>query len=286
MNPCSFFILEYYQLTFEVNEGVEREVLIANLSALGCTGFEERSSQLLTYLPVDERPLAEVISSLNIGDLRYSVEVIKETNWNAEWESNFSPVTINDPKSGLPAIHIRAEFHESIPSIPYEILITPKMSFGTGHHATTAMMMEQMLQINFVGKKVFDFGTGTAVLAILAEKLGAAEILATDNDEWSILNAKENVSNNGSSKITIELMDSVPGNLDTDIILANINLNVIRGNLMPLLQTIKPGGYLFFSGFLTTDLEILSRDFKSKGIEILSKNEKAGWLNIVGLARK
>ncbi len=131
--------------------------------------------------------LNDLTSSLQLS---FSKTIIEETNWNQVWESNFDPVIVDD------FVAVRAHFHEPIKNVQHEIVITPKMSFGTGHHATTYMMMQQMRELDFAGKNVFDFGTGTGVLAILAEKLGAQKVIAIDNDDWSIENADENVKRN------------------------------------------------------------------------------------------
>jgi ribosomal protein L11 methyltransferase len=173
--------------------------------------------------------------------------VIKATNWNQLWESNFQPVVVDDFAG------IRASFHEPIKGVRYEIVITPKMSFGTGHHATTCLMIRQMCEIIFSGKTVMDFGTGTGILSILAEKMGAASIIAIDNDEWSITNATENLEKNICSKIKVEKADSAAGEKSYDIILANINKNVIIDNLSTLVKQLEPGGILVLSGLLASD---------------------------------
>src|SRR5205809_7074705 len=143
--------------------------------------------------------------------------MIAEQNWNSIWEENFQPVIIQN------AVAIRAHFHQPITTVQHEIIITPKMSFGTGHHATTYLMLEQMTSIDFAGKSVLDYGTGTGVLSIYAEKLGAAAITAIDNDEWSINNAAENIQQNNCKKINLALGNKPPAKHIYQVELANIN---------------------------------------------------------------
>jgi ribosomal protein L11 methyltransferase len=175
---------------------------------------------------------------------------------------------------------VRADFHDPLPGAQHEIIITPKMSFGTGHHATTYMMIEQMGNIDFEYKAVFDFGTGTGILAILAEKLGAVNITAIDVDEWSITNAKENFERNSCSKIRVAQSSNIPPE-QFDIILANINRNVILNYLAELKKALTPGGYILLSGLLTTDEEaVLSA---SSGLELIlrTRNERNNWLSVL-----
>jgi ribosomal protein L11 methyltransferase len=180
--------------------------------------------------------------------LTYSKSVIKEQNWNAIWESNFDPVRVGD------FVGIRAHFHPDFePAVEYDIKITPKMSFGTGHHPTTFSVMQLMQRLDFKDKTVYDFGTGTGILAILAEKLGAIKVLAVDNDDWCIENALENIQNNASKVITIEKVASALQKDQYDIVLANVNRHIIEANMEELTLTSKPGGILVLSGLLIED---------------------------------
>ncbi len=165
----------YIQIKIENISSTESEILIAQLSEIGFDGFEEGENFLLGYIADDklnEDQLKKIISS---HQLTYSKNLIEQKNWNEEWEKNFEPIIVND------FVAIRAHFHQPVKNVEHEIIITPKMSFGTGHHATTYMMMQQMPSIDFKNKNVFDFGTGTGILAILAEKLGAAKITVVDS---------------------------------------------------------------------------------------------------------
>ena len=224
------------------------DVLSQNLADIGFESFTSEDPFLLAYISSDLFRFDDVIQILNLyGDtVKFEIEtsVIKAKNWNEEWESNFNPVVIEDK------IYIRAPFHEDRPDIPIEIKLTPKMSFGTGHHATTHMMLLEMLNLDFIDKKVLDVGSGTAVLAILAEKLGANGILAIDNDDWAVMNGKENQEINNCHKIIVEKAEvqSVAKN-GYNVILANINRNVILNDLSKYSELLSAGGHLLLSGF-------------------------------------
>jgi ribosomal protein L11 methyltransferase len=234
------------QIKIPVDNPDTRDQLIAQLNEACYEGFEEEETGLLAYCPepaFDEAALGELLAPYN---LVYQKAVIPAQNWNEVWESNFSPVTVDD------FVAVRAEFHAPILGVEHEIVITPKMSFGTGHHATTRMMMQQMRQLDFTGKKVFDFGTGTGILAILAEMLGAANVVAADNDEWCITNATENTERNHCQKVSLILADVPPAGM-FDIILANINKNIILQFLPVLSAMVNTGGYVLLSGLLAED---------------------------------
>ena len=215
----------------------------------------------------------EVFSNdINLKNIKFSKDVIVEQNWNALWESNFQPVIINN------TVAVRAHFHQPIKNVEHEIIITPKMSFGTGHHATTYMMVEQILKLDVRNKTVFDFGTGTGLLAVLAEKLGAAHIVAIDNDEWSINNASENILQNNCTKVELILKHQPPGNKKFDIVLANINKNVIEENFEILANLLSNNGCLILSGLLETDEpDILLRSSKYN-IRFTQSCNRNNWL--------
>ncbi|MDE3254265.1 MAG: 50S ribosomal protein L11 methyltransferase, partial [Bacteroidota bacterium] len=164
-----------------------QENLIAELSQIGFDGFEESADQLTAYIDLEHFEEKELNIILNKYDLKYSKSILNKQNWNQLWESNFEPVQVDD------FVGVRADFHPPFVDVQHELIITPKMSFGTGHHATTYLVMQLMRDLDFTGARVFDFGTGTGILAILAEKLGASRVLAVDNDDWCIRNAAENI---------------------------------------------------------------------------------------------
>jgi ribosomal protein L11 methyltransferase len=193
---------------------------------------------------LDEDELRKIVSS---HQLIFTKKSIERKNWNEEWEKNFEPVIVEN------SVAIRAEFHQPIKGVQHEIIITPKMSFGTGHHATTYMMIQAMGDIDFRNKIVFDFGTGTGILAIAAEKLKASSIIAIDNDEWCIRNAKENIERNHCKNVRLSLSSTPDRSRKFDIILANINKNILMTHLTLLSSLLTKNGRLLVSGILHED---------------------------------
>lgn len=262
----------HIELTFAVNDPELQQVLIAQLAEAGFEGFEETESCLKAFISEAGYPTEEVERIAGTHQVSFTKELIEAQNWNAVWESNFDPVIVDD------FVAIRAGFHQPVKGVELEIVITPKMSFGTGHHATTFMMMRQMRQLDFPGKTVFDFGTGTGVLAILAEKLGASGVYAIDYDEWSIDNARENCENNQCKLIRIEQADTAANTPKSDIILANINKNVILDNLLHLKNGLHTGGLLLLSGLLTTDEADILQAAQPLGLKLTGKEELNKWI--------
>ena len=238
---------DFIEITFSQLNETDTDILVALLTAAGFEGFDESGNELKAYISKEAFNEPTVKEIAEPYSLSYQTKEIASQNWNAVWESNFEPVVIDD------FVAVRAHFHQPIAGVQYEIVITPKMSFGTGHHATTTMMIQQMRNLDFTDKTVFDFGTGTGILSILAEKSSAKKILAVDNDMWSIENSKENIEKNNCNKIDLELRDDANTSGSFDIILANINRNVILDNIDSLYSQIKEGGYLLLSGLLAED---------------------------------
>lgn len=246
--------MDYIKITFADLQPEQKEILIAQLADAGYEGFEEADNSLDAFInkkDFDKKLLKEISFKYQTP---FTSEKIVETNWNKIWESNFEPVIVED------YVAVRADFHNPITNTKFEIVITPKMSFGTGHHATTYMMIELMKDTDFTNKSVLDFGTGTGILAILAEKNGAEKVYAIDNDDWSIENAKENFQKNNCKQIRLEKASDASSTLKFDIILANINKNVILENFEVLRDELKADGTLLLSGLLETDRdEILDK---------------------------
>ncbi|HET6994953.1 MAG TPA: 50S ribosomal protein L11 methyltransferase [Chitinophagaceae bacterium] len=263
---------EYVQIEFQAIPGELKDILIAELSAQGFEGFEETENGLkafISFTSYDEKALLEIAGEQNTG---FNKTIIEETNWNEVWESNFEPVVVDD------FVAVRAGFHKPVAGVMHEIIVTPKMSFGTGHHATTFMMLQQMREIEFRDKIVLDFGTGTGVLAILAEKLGAKKVIALDNDDWSIENAKENIKNNGCRSITLQKADSPQMDESFDIVLANINKNVIVGNFNLLMSQLATGGNLLLSGLLREDGDVIFHKTVEYSLHIIQTSVRDNWL--------
>lgn len=199
-------------------------------------------------------------------------ELIPDQDWNATWEASYAPVIIND------LCRIRAPFHQIEGSYKYDLIIEPKMSFGTAHHETTSQIIELMLQTDFNGLDVLDMGSGTAVLAILAKKLGAATTVAIDNDEWAYRNALDNVRLNDTEDIIVELGDAQSLNeRQFDIILANINRNILLRDMHEYVRSLKEGGKIFFSGFYEEDLKLISKEAERLGLTFNSHVTKNNW---------
>ena len=237
----------FTQLYFTDLADGQSDLLVALLSDIGYDGFEEDTTTLQAFIPTENFDRDKLDETIKIIPVTYSLSEIEEENWNAQWESSFQPIVVNGQ------VAVRAGFHPPFPNLRYDIVITPKMSFGTGHHATTHLMIEKMLGIDLFGKSVLDFGTGTGILAILAEKMGASSIAAIDNDDWSIANAAENLERNNCIKVKLEKADSIISSKHYDIILANINKNIILDNLSSLIKSLTPTGTILLSGLLAED---------------------------------
>ena len=265
------------QITVSFSNNDDAESLMALLSNSGFEGFEEKENELLAYIHEDDCDAAAIIQLKTQFDFSYGVATLQNKNWNEEWEKNFQPVAVDD------FVYVRADFHEANTSAQHEIIITPKMSFGTGHHATTYMMMQAMREIDFTGKTIFDFGTGTGILAIFAEKLGAEKIIATDNDEWSIANAKENIERNNCSKIDLKPADEIiPGSYD--IMLANINKNVILHHFAAMAKQLNSNAHLLVSGILEEDKQEILGAAQQLQLKFADESSQDKWACIKFLA--
>jgi ribosomal protein L11 methyltransferase len=265
--------MQYIQVIIPAADAAIREQLVAQLAELQFEAFEETDDILLAYIQeelLDIKAFGEIVAVYNLG---YEAKPIQQENWNAQWEESFQPVIV----PGF--CTVRASFHTIATNTPYEVVITPKMSFGTGHHATTQLMMEQMQQLDFNGKSVFDFGTGTGILAILAEKLGATEVFAVDNDEWSYENAIENTqqNNNQNVKIVQGSIDRV-GEKQFDIILANINRHILLEYMNEMYSSLHDNGKILMSGLLKEDFDIINEAATQSQFKFLEKKELNNWI--------
>ena len=266
--------MDYIQLSFPV-AGSAREILIARLTEAGCEGFEETDELLNAYIPAPDfdEPLMQRLSAES--SVTFTQARIPQQNWNATWEAGFEPIVI----PGF--CTVRAAFHQPATDTPYEVIITPKMSFGTGHHATTRLMMESIRSEELRGKRVLDFGTGTGILAILAQKLGADSILAIDNDEWSVENAGENIAANGAGDIRV-LQGSLEaaGSSPFDLILANINRHILLQDMAQLKALLAAGGALLVSGILEADEPIITEAASAAHLFKDYVRQEGAWLAI------
>ncbi|HRD53061.1 MAG TPA: 50S ribosomal protein L11 methyltransferase [Flavobacteriales bacterium] len=276
--------MPYTKLTFLISPPDPwRDLLTVELADIGFDSFEEgfthpkgTSGELKAWIRSDKYNESALRELLSLRDphaaITFDTEEIADRNWNAEWESSFQPVEVDG------AVRIRADFHESRPGFAHELVITPRMAFGTGHHATTRMMVQAMLALEWQDKEVCDLGCGTGVLAILAERMGAKEVLAIDNDPGAVENAKHNCGMNGCSVIRVEKGDaSALEGLRFDAILANIERNVLLDAMPIMSAALKPGGALFLSGFVPNDRHMLAQRAKDCGLELAERMQEGEW---------
>ncbi len=268
--------MNYIKLSISIPETEQREILIAMLADNSFEGFEEAEDSFSAFIPENLFSEDQLNSLAAQIPFLYTKEVVPPQNWNAKWEADFEPVIVGD------FCTVRASFHNMEVATKYEVVITPKMSFGTGHHATTQQMIEQMEGLDFTGKKVLDFGTGTGLLAILASKLGAERVVAIDNDDWSYENSIENVEVNGCINVDVAL-----GSLEDvaqqkfNIILANINRHILLQYMQDLHYKLDTNGQLLMSGLLVEDFDIINQAATQAGLVFVKKTTLNNWISIL-----
>lgn len=257
-----------------------KEIFTSVMADAGCDSFMdgESDNELLCYIPekdYQEDIFKDLLNSDNYPEIKisYSVAEMEDKDWNAAWEANYEPVLIDD------RCYIRAPFHPKSDSAEFEIIIEPKMSFGTAHHATTAQMVEYLLDTNVHQKNVLDMGSGTAVLAILASLKGAEKVTAIDNDEWAYRNGIENANHNNCTNINVLLGDaSLLGNENYDIILANINRNILLQDISAYSNCMNINAELFLSGFYEEDLPAIRYCCAKNGLVYQDHKSKDKWV--------
>jgi ribosomal protein L11 methyltransferase len=272
--------MNYYELIFTTisTEDYQQDMLINELAEIGFDTFEEVETGFKAYIPesdfnqqlLDER----LVSYHQLFSFTYEINLIPQKNWNEVWESNFEPIQIRDK------VWVRATFHQHRPEFPYEIVIDPKMAFGTGHHETTSMVMDMMLDTDFSNKKILDMGCGTGILAILANKLGAIDITAIDYDPICYESTIENAELNGIGNIkAICGSKEVIPDAQFDVILANINRNILLDQIARYGEVLKPGGEIYFSGFYENpDLDIIKEEAGKHGLKYLNHKKTKEWV--------
>ncbi len=252
------------------------EILIAELGQAGFESFVETEDGISAYIQKNDWNDG-ILNNLHILDsgefkIEYSFSEIEQVNWNLEWEKNFNPIEVDGKCT------VRAPFHPQ-KNFEYEIVIEPKMSFGTGHHETTFMMMQYILENDFKGKNILDMGCGTAVLAILSEMRGAHKVDAIDIDEWCYENSLENIARNGSKNINVELGDaSLLVGRKYDTIIANINRNILLNDMEAYSKCLNKGGSLFLSGFYSEDLSVIKKCCNILDLKFVDNKEKNNWI--------
>ena len=252
------------------------EILIAELGYAGFESFVETEQGVTAYIQKEEwnADILEDIQILGSDEfvITFTFEEIEQTNWNSEWEKNFSPIIVDN------VCAVRAPFHDKFET-EYDIIIEPKMSFGTGHHETTHMMIQHILKNDFTNKSVLDMGCGTGVLAILAEMKGAKPLDAVDYDNWCYLNSLENVARNNCKEITVIEGDaSVLGKRSYDIIIANINRNILLNDLEVYTSCLNENGLLFLSGFYKEDIPTIEAECNKHGLNHVETLERNNWV--------
>lgn len=269
----------YLEFDFKINPVQPwSEILMAELIEIGFDSFTEEYDGILGYIPEElfSEDALKSIPLMNNPDVEisYSFALMPNINWNEEWEKNFTPINVENK------VLIRAEFHQENPNL-HEIIIQPKMSFGTGHHPTTHLMIQQMLDMDFMDKKVLDMGCGTSVLGIFAKQKDASEVVAIDIDEWSVENSIENVErNNVKLRISQGTADNLGGE-DFDIILANINRNILISDIPTYVSVLRDKGKLLLSGLCFFDVEDILEVCDKQGLRLINKQQREEWCSLL-----
>jgi ribosomal protein L11 methyltransferase len=274
--------MNYIEFTFKVNpKHPFTDILVAQLAEVGFESFCETDYGVQAYIQEVERSIdilqnIEILNNPGESQISHEEKLIPQQNWNALWESNFDPV-----KVGMECM-VRAPFHDKHAGFKFDIVIDPKMSFGTGHHDTTMLMIEEVLKLNMSRKRILDMGCGTAVLAILAAKMDADKIVAIDNEEWAFRNAIENCATNHCQQILVlhGNASNIPNN-SFDYILANINKNVLLADMEQYYKHLSTDGRLLLSGFFIHDIPQLKTHAESMGLKLLTQVESNSWACVV-----
>lgn len=269
--------MNYYACSFtKLYDENLRDMFVELLGTIGFDSFMDADDTVVAYCQepaLNEAELLEIMQMEQFENVKLlKKELIPDQDWNATWEASYEPVIINE------YCRIRAPFHKVEDSYKYDLVIEPKMSFGTAHHETTSQIIELMLQSDFSGLDILDMGSGTGVLAILAKKLGSATTVAIDNDEWAYRNALDNIRLNNENDIVVELGDANSlKDRRFDVILANINRNILLRDMKEYVKCLVDGGKIFFSGFYEEDLKLIAKEAECLGLKYYSHVTKNNW---------
>ncbi len=269
--------MKTFEYTFTApSSDIQHDMLTTMLAEIGFDSFMDESHTLKAYCSAENRDDIAVDNLLSDpafqGIQLLNVEEMPDKDWNELWEASYQPVVVNE------RCRVRAPFHEPDPSFEFDLVIEPKMSFGTANHETTAQIIQLMLETDFRDKEVLDMGSGTAVLAILAKKLGATRTVAIDNDEWAYRNAFTNCELNGISDIEIVLGDALAIQGQYDVVLANINRHILLRDMHHYVEAMRPNAHIFFSGFYTEDLESIKTEAERLGLRYCRHLSRNNWV--------
>ena len=269
--------MKTFEYTFTApSSDIQHDMLTTMLAGIGFDSFMDDAIGLKAYCSADNRDDLAVENLLlepSFSDIHLlKVEEMPDKDWNELWEASYQPVVVNE------RCRVRAPFHEPDASFEFDLVIEPKMSFGTANHETTAQIIQLMLETDFQGKEVLDMGSGTAVLAILAKKLGAARTVAIDNDEWAYRNAFTNTELNDIPDIEIVLGDASAIQGSFDVVLANINRNILLRDMHLYVAAMRPDAHIFFSGFYTEDLESIKAEAERLGLRYCRHLSRNNWV--------
>lgn len=271
--------MDYIEVGITNFGSFDPEIAVAHLAEMGFESFTESESGIGAFIREDlyhETPVIDYLQQLQIDHgVKFSFQKIADQNWNEIWESEYQPVTIAGK------CRVRAPFHEPIPDMPYEILIEPRMSFGTAHHETTSLMLEMLMLEDVKGKRALDMGCGTGVLAILAHKMGAARVVAIDTDDWAYSNALDNMMKNDALDVTVIQggADIIPGP-GYDLIIANINRNVLLNDIPVYAGFLDNHGTLLMSGFYEQDIDQIRAVSEKCGLQYAGHKTDNNWVGI------
>ena len=269
----------YIGVDFKFEEGHSiSEMLIAEMGMLGFESFVEKSGGLEAYIqkPLWSSSLLDSVFVLHSEqfNIEYQVKEIEQVNWNSEWEKHFDPIQVNG------RVSIRAPFHEN-PNLDYDIIIEPKMSFGTGHHETTHLMVSYLLEMDLTGEKVLDMGCGTGILAIFAEMRGASSVDAIDIDNWCYINTLENIERNKIQHVKAYEGDaSLLIDQSYDVVIANINRNILLADIPVYSERLMSGGNLLLSGFYSEDVSLIEARCLEFGMKLVEQKERHNWMGL------
>jgi len=282
--------MQYLQITYKIgtNESFVADLWMQCLADLGCESFEQTDTQLSAYIEKDkytEAVIADALAQFPYEGISYEgVTECEQKDWNAQWEQSFQPIYL---KTEQGSVLIHSPFHKDLPQADYSIIISPKMAFGTGHHATTCLMLSEIMQTEMVGKQVLDMGCGTAILGLLARRRGAETVVCVDIDDWCTENAKENIALNELDSVEVRLGDKSVLNtnqLNTnndierfDVVLANINRNILLTDMPTYTSVLKTGGSLLISGFYEQDIPLLTNKAQTLGLSLVRQNSNKEW---------